>query len=755
MSTDVGPLILVVEDDPGNALLQRRRLERSGFAVATAAGLDAALEVLAGGGVALVVLDYRLGETTGLDLHRRMRADGIAVPVILVSGAVGPAVIAEALRSGIRDVVVKTPDYLDRLPGAVRAVLDQAANASLEPLTAAIGYVLLVEDDPGVAMLQRRHLERAGYEVKVAADAAAARQAIRQANIALLVLDLQLPGGESGLELYQRAKADGFTAPAILVTGFPDERVAIDALRAGVRDFVPKSADYLDYLTVAVSRVIAQQRIEQKLAESELRLASIVGTTHDAILMCDASGQVVLFNRAAEEMFDCAADDALQRQASDFIPELPLPQETAEAVGSHRRELSARRRDGSSLPIEVSVSGVVINGHQLFTVIARDVTERRLAEEQLREADRRKDEFLGMLAHELRNPLAAIMNAGEVLHRTLDGERPRRLTAVVRRQTKALSRMVDDLLDVSRVTHGKIQVAREPIYFEEVVVKAADVLRDAAAAVQVTLDVHVATVSLAVQGDATRLEQVVTNLVNNAIKFTPAGGRVDVTVGTEGREAVLRVRDTGVGIPASLLPRVFDVFVQGDTSLDRTNSGLGIGLALVRQIVALHGGSVAAASSGPGAGSEFTVRLPAIGDPALAPPPGEAERVDTRPLRLFVVDDQADVADMIALLLETLGHAARVFYDGRAALTASRAEPPDAMIIDIGMPGMTGYDVADAIRRDAATAGLPLIALTGYGREEDRSRIAAAGFTVHITKPVSEAALQLALREVIARPATR
>jgi PAS domain S-box-containing protein len=612
-----------------------------------------------------------------------------------------------------------------------------------------VARVLIVEDDPGVALLERRRLERAGYDVVVTGAPEEAMAVVQAGGVHLAVLDLRLPDGASGLDLYQRLKADGWHLPAILVTAFADQAVAIGALRAGIRDFVAKSDDYLEHLPVAVDRVFEQVRIERRLAESELRLASIIGTTMDAIVMCDEAQRIVLFNRSAEEMFGCEAGAALGRALRDFIPDLdvePLPPGGVR----ERREVVGRRHGGEHLPIEVSVSDVVVHGERLFTVIARDISERRRIEAELREADRRKDEFLGMLAHELRNPLAAVMAAGEVLHREVAGTPAEKLTSVVRRQTRTLARMADDLLDVSRVTLGKIQLAREPVLLGELVTRAGEHARARAAAAGVALEVAASPDPVWLDGDATRLEQVLMNLVSNALKFTPAGGQVVISAGVEAGQAVIRVRDTGIGIEAHLLPHVFDLFVQADTSLDRAQSGLGIGLALVRQLVALHGGEVTASSEGPGRGTEFVVRLPVVPDEApVAAETRAAPASGARRFRVVVVDDQPDNADLFAMLVEACGHDARAAYGGEAGLALARETRPDVMFLDVGMPGMNGYDVAQAVRADPALAGVRLVALTGYGRDEDRARAFEAGFDRHLTKPVDDVKLQAVLDEII------
>jgi PAS domain S-box-containing protein len=752
---DDSRLILVVDDEPGATMLQRRRLERSGFRVEVAADVDAAMTALARGGIDLVVLDYRLGTTTGLDLNRRIKAAGFVVPVIIVSASIDDATVIEAIRAGVRDVVVKSVDYLEYLPDAVRGVLNQAAAVPERQLEPSGTRILIVEDDPGVATLERRQLQRAGYEVDLATTAAEASSRIAAGGVNLALLDLRLGGGISGLDLYEQVKASGWNIPAILVTAFPDQATAIRALRAGIRDFVLKSGEYLEYLPTAVDRVVAQVRVERKLVESELRLASIIGTTMDAIVMCDDELRIVLFNRSAEDMFGCGADEALERRLSEFMPGLDVVGSSGQIASvragaiQRRLEVEGLDKSGTRIPIEVSISDVVVHDRRLFTVIARDISERRRSEAELREADRRKDVFLGMLEHELRNPLAAITTAGEVLHRMLEHDAARRLTTVIRRQTAALARMVDDLLDVSRVTLGKIQLAREPLLIGEIVARSTESARDVARKAGLELDVDVAPEPVWLQGDPTRLEQVLTNLLNNAVKFTPPGGRITVRAAREGGEAVLRVRDTGIGIDSELLPKVFELFVQGDTSLDRAKSGLGLGLALVRQVVTMHGGRVTASSEGPGTGSEFVVRLPVALEDATAAEPRAAEVAPAgRALRVVVVDDQRDLADSVALLVAMLGHEAEAVYSGAEALRASRALVPDVMFVDIGMPGMTGYELAQIVRHDPALSQVGLVALTGYGRDEDRVRAVEAGFDLHLTKPVSDSRLRDVLSSV-------
>ena len=753
MPAEDRPSVLIVEDDPGVAILQRRRLERAAFKVTVASDVDGALAALGRGGIGIVLLDYRLGETTGLELHRRLKTSGYEVPVILVSGAMEDAAVVEALRAGVRDVIVKTTDYLDSLPEAVRGVLAQGGSPRVAAGPPRVGtQVLVVEDEPGTAALEKRRLERAGYTVRVAASAEEAVAAVRAGDVALALIDLLLPDGVSGLDLYERWQAEGLDVPAILVTGHADQAVVIRALRTGFRDFVPKSTDFVEYLGGAVDRVMAQIRVERKLAESELRLASVIGTTLDAILMCDAAGRVVLSNESAQQMFACSAAALAEQRVTALIPGLSLATTAEPGRFRERRELEALPcGTARRLPIEVSVTDVVIDQQRLFTVIARDISERRRGEEERREADRRKDEFLGMLGHELRNPLAAIMSAGEVLHQRVTDERTRKLTDVVRRQSRSLSRMVDDLLDMSRVTLGKIDLSRQPMLLGTAVAHALESVREKAESARITLTEDVDAEPVWIHGDPTRIEQVLTNLLTNAIKFTPEGGRVAVAARGDGKQAVVTVTDTGIGMPPALVPRVFDLFVQGDSTLDRARSGLGIGLALVRQIVAMHGGAVSAESAGPGRGSVFTVRIPLSAQdvrPEEEPPVSLPVPAATRRRHVLVVDDQRDVADSLAVLIEGLGHEVRAAYDATKGLALAHEAAVDVIIADIGMPGMSGYDLARSVRGDPALKHVRLIALTGYGRDEDHARVVAAGFDLHLTKPVADDALQTALNQL-------
>jgi signal transduction histidine kinase len=364
--------------------------------------------------------------------------------------------------------------------------------------------------------------------------------------------------------------------------------------------------------------------------------------------------------------------------------------------------------------------------------------------EALREADHRKNEFLAMLAHELRNPLAPLRNGLHILRlaRTkADAATAEKALAIMEKQVHHITRFVDDLLDVSRITRGKIQLHSEPVRLETAIGHALEAVRLLSEARQHRLTVVLPRQPVLLSADPTRLEQVFVNMLHNAIKYTQPGGFISLTAEREGSEVIIQVRDTGTGMTPELLPRIFDLFTQAERTLDRSEGGLGIGLTMVKQLVELHGGSVEAHSEGPGMGSEFVVRLPALVPPhaatALPPnppaPPG---------LRVLIVEDVPDVAQTLMMLVQMWGHDVRAVYDGPSALIAFRTYQPDVLLCDIGLPGMDGYAVARQLRREQGAARPLLAAVTGYSAEEDKRRSHEAGFDFHMAKPVDPTALE-------------
>ena len=387
------------------------------------------------------------------------------------------------------------------------------------------------------------------------------------------------------------------------------------------------------------------------------------------------------------------------------------------------------------------VEGIFVEGS--------DVTMRKRVEDELRAANRQKDQFLAMLAHELRNPLAPITTAAQLLQRgTLDPQRARHASDIIVRQAEHMTDLVNDLLDVSRVTRGLAEIEKEDLDVVAIVHGAVEQVRPLLDMKRHALKLELWEQPLHVSGDRTRLVQVVSNILNNAAKYTPPGGRIILRVTSEGGEAVIAVCDNGQGIEPQVLPYIFDLFTQAERTPDRSQGGLGIGLALVKSLVALHGGRVAAYSEGPNKGSEFVIRLPLLADAEAPEAPSPHDHALDAAVRVLVVDDNADAAQMLATLLEAHGHLVSVEYDGTSGLARALRERPEVMLLDIGLPDMDGHELARRLRASPDTANAMLIALTGYGQSEDRERARQAGFDRHLVKPADLSELLRILAEV-------
>ena len=387
------------------------------------------------------------------------------------------------------------------------------------------------------------------------------------------------------------------------------------------------------------------------------------------------------------------------------------------------------------------VEGIFVEGS--------DVTTRKRVEDELRAANRQKDQFLAMLAHELRNPLAPITTAAQLLQRgSLDPQRARHASDIIVRQAEHMTDLVNDLLDVSRVTRGLAEIEKEDLDVAAIVHGAVEQVRPLLDMKRHALNLELWHQPLHVSGDRTRLVQVVSNILNNAAKYTPPGGRITLRVTSEAGEAVIAVCDNGQGIEPQVLPYIFDLFTQAERTPDRSQGGLGIGLALVKSLVALHGGRVAAFSEGPNRGSEFVIRLPLLSDAAAQESEQPHRQAGEGAVRVLVVDDNADAAQMLAALLEAHGHLVSVEYDGTGGLARALRERPQVMLLDIGLPDMDGHELARRLRASPDTANAMLIALTGYGQSEDRERARQAGFDRHLVKPADLSALLRILDEV-------
>ncbi len=484
----------------------------------------------------------------------------------------------------------------------------------------------------------------------------------------------------------------------------------------------------------------------------------------DAVIATDTKGRVTFLNEIAQTLTGWTSEEATgeplenvfrivnerTRETVDNPASRALRKGVIVGLANHTVLLN---KHGTELPIDDSASPIRNGEGRIAGVVLvfRDVTTRRQAEkalhdrsEQLAEANRLKNEFLAMLAHELRNPLAPIQNALHLIH--IQGfeknENTRDFWAIIERQVESLVRLVDDLLDVNRITRGKIALQKHPVEVSTIVSRAVESSRPLIDGRRQKLEISLPREPLLVEADLTRMTQVVLNLLNNAAKYTPEQGHIWVTVERKESDAIIRVRDDGVGIPTEMLPKVFDLFSQSEQTLDRAHGGLGIGLTLAQRLVEMHSGTVTAFSKGPGEGSEFVVRIPLLPkDTRLNAIPTKPEanggvQLASQMKTILVVDDNRDAANTLALLLRRWGHKAYIAYDGNEALATAEAHRPDLILLDIGLPGRDGYEVARLIRSRPELANTTIVALTGYGTEEDRQQSQAAGFDQHIIKPV-------------------
>ncbi|MCC8364292.1 PAS domain S-box protein [Lysobacter sp. A6] len=500
----------------------------------------------------------------------------------------------------------------------------------------------------------------------------------------------------------------------------------------------------------------ARRRQEELLRRSEERFRLLIEGVRDyAIFMLDPEGHVASWNAGAQQTKGYGADEILGRHFSTFYPpeiaRSGWPQRELEIAleeGRCEDEGWRVRKDGSRFWASVVITALrdEHGKHIGFSKVTRDLTDRRRVR-TLEDEGRRVTTFLAMLGHELRNPLAPIANAVAIMQlETLQTERMRMCRDVIARQLGQMSRLVDDLLDVGRITSGKIHMEMAPVDLSRTMATAIEAIEPFARSRSQTLTLELPDEPAWVSGDAARLLQIVGNLLNNAVKFTDRGGRILLALRRSRAFAEIAVSDNGPGIDPARLQDIFNLFVQGDQDMARTQGGLGLGLSLVQQLVTLHGGDVAAYSAGLGKGAEFVVRIPMIETPdADADDAGHAPQLKSR--SVLVVDDNRDAADTMAALLERLGYRARTAYDAATALDAIRAERPDIAFLDIGLPDTDGMTLAQKILAEWGD-GIALIAVTGYGQGQDRAATSAAGFRDHLVKPIVSDALTEALARI-------
>lgn len=492
-----------------------------------------------------------------------------------------------------------------------------------------------------------------------------------------------------------------------------------------------------------------------KLLE-EQRFSSFLEAAPDAVVIVDQTGKIVRVNGQSEKLFGHSRDELLGQDVEILIPERyrathQIQRSNFTADPSTRPmgqslELWCLRKDGSEFPVEISLSLLPDRGGIVIASIIRDVTVRRQMEQELRDADHRKDEFLATLAHELRNPLAPIRSALEYLDlQGLKEADEKAAREVIARQVAVMVRLIDDLLNVSRIGRNKLNIRKERVELAKVLESAVEGSRPLIQECGHELTVSLPPQSVPLNADPIRLAQVFVNLLNNAAKYTPRGGHIWLTAERQGSDAVISVRDDGLGIPSNMLSGIFDMFTQVDGTKACSRDGLGIGLTLVRRLVEMHDGSIEVRNNARDPGSEFVVRLPVDIQPTQKPRPRTSHQQGVPSLsgfRILVVDDNKASAEMMAMLLRLKGNEIRTANDGQEALEVAKTFHPQLVLLDIGLPKLNGYEVARQIHRQPWSQDVILVALTGWGQDEDRRRSLEAGFNFHIVKPVGIAALE-------------
>ena len=634
-------------------------------------------------------------------------------------------------------------------------------------MTPPLPLVLNVNDDDAARYVVRRVLEKAGYRIREAASGLEALAAVREERPVLIVLDVQLPDVD-GLEVCRRLKSDPATSdiPVLQTSAtFVSADRKVQGLESGADGYLAQPIEPPELLAT-VRALLRANVAEQQVREAAVDWQQTFDALVEAVLVVDGSGRVMRVNRAARAL--CSNNELLGVALSDVMSQI---------VGGSKIDWlhaarESRKRETTVVPkerrwFEVSVDPVLESDskeHHRYVVVLSDVTaprelieqERRRAAE-LDEANRRKDEFLAMLAHELRNPLNAIATANALSGRLDPGDsRLGWVRETVARQASQLSRMVDDLLEVSRIARGRVQVHLIPLDLRDVLRNSIDASRAAIDSRRQRLHLVMPDTTLPILGDALRLEQVFVNVINNASKYSETGSDITVTAERHGDRLSVRVRDQGVGIPAEHLEAIFEPFMQVDQSLARTLGGIGIGLTLARGLIEQHGGSISASSEGTGRGTTIEIELPfasAAGE--LSEGPASTPEPATDVLSVLVIDDNREAADLLRTLLETRSHTVRIANDGPAGLDAALSLCPDVALIDIGLPGIDGYQVAASLRASRACRDTFLVAITGYGRPEDRARAIESGFDHFIVKPLRVDELERVLARIGKRPAGR
>jgi PAS domain S-box-containing protein len=620
------------------------------------------------------------------------------------------------------------------------------------------------------ATLTRDILTRGGETCTLCADLRELCAQLEQGAAAVLLAEEQIGDGRQDcLVDWLRRQPPWSDLPILLLARPGADSAAVSQAIEGLGNVTvlerPTRVAALVSAVRAASRARQRQyEFRDQLAERERHLqaqaylASIVSSSDDAIVSKTFDGIIQTWNAGAQRIFGYTAEEVIGRSITLLIPPERLDEEPRLLERLRRGESIEHfetvrvTKGGRRIDVSLTVSPVRDADGKLIgaSKIARDITPRKQAEAALREADRRKDEFLATLAHELRNPLAPIRNSLHILRlKAANDTAADSVCEMMERQVNHMVRLVDDLMEVSRITRGSIELRREQIDLAAVIRSAAETSRPLIEAAGHQLAISLPREPISLYGDEVRLAQVFANLLNNAAKYTDRGGQIWITARRDGSEVAVTVRDNGIGLEAQVLPVVFDMFMQADRKHERSQGGLGIGLTLVKSLVEMHGGSVSVQSAGQNQGSEFTVRLPISKHaPREVAVPATPQAVAQSRRRVLVVDDNADSASSLGMLLKILSMDVKLANDGWTALATIESFRPDVVLLDLGMPGMDGFEVARRVRERSEFDEIVLIALTGWGQPDDRDRTQAAGFQHHLVKPADIAALRLLLGSV-------
>ncbi|MGD9647335.1 MAG: PAS domain S-box protein [Pirellulales bacterium] len=603
-----------------------------------------------------------------------------------------------------------------------------------------------------------------GIEARVCADAAEVARELTSGAGAVLLAEEVVAAGQCGPLVETIAAQPAWSdVPVMLITAqgadSPAVTWAIQSL--GNVMLVERPTRVITLVSAVRSALRARHRQYQTRDDFENRarnlraqafLGAIVASSDDAIVSMSLDGVIQTWNAGAERLFGYAASETVGKSITMLIPPDRIEEENGLLEQLRRGEsvqhLETVRitKEGRRIDVSLTSSPVRDADGRLIgaSKIARDITERKRSEAALRDAARRKDEFLATLAHELRNPLAPIRNSLHILRMQAGAEATDdRVLEMMERQVDHMVRLVDDLMEVSRITRGSIELRRQAVDLATVIRGAVETSRPLIEAAGHQLAISLPAEPIPLFGDEMRLGQVFANLLNNAAKYTDRGGQIWITAQQQGSEVAVVVRDNGIGLAPEALDTVFEMFMQADRTHERSQGGLGIGLTLVKSLVEMHGGSVAAHSEGRHRGSEFTVRLPVATVAARTTrSPTTPQPVASATRRVLVVDDNSDSATSLGMLLKILGMEVQVAHDGPTALASIESYRPNFILLDIGMPGMDGYEVARRIRERREFDDIVLIALTGWGQAGDRQRSRAAGFQHHLVKPADIAALR-------------